>query len=322
MVLGMARDRRCRCAVQVTEGSRVIRFFFGLSVVLLAGSLASAQQEPSHYPAGAEGLKAATLPPPGTYLKWYNIVYTASTLRDADGNAAPVGLDLDVFATAPRFIKLTEHKFLGADYGMDVLIPFLNVDLQVAAAGVDQSKFGLGDILVEPVLLGWHYEQWDLAAAAAVWCPTGDFSSTNPIHIGKGFWTGMFTAGATYYFDEDKTWHLSALGRYETNSTKKDLDLRPGDDFHIEWGLGKTLGKTKSWNVGLTAYTHWQVTDDGGSAATYDTSVHDRFYSLGPEVLYFCAPHKSFFSLRYQREFGAIDRPEGHNTVISYTKIF
>ncbi|MBC8114680.1 MAG: transporter [Candidatus Saccharimonas sp.] len=296
------------------------RFSFGICLILLAGNVASAQQETSHYPAGAEGLKGASLPPPGTYLKWYNIVYTADTLRDRNGNAAPVGLDLDVFATVPRLIKMTDQKFLGADYGMDIAVPFLNVDLQVAAAGINQSKFGLGDILIEPLVLGWHFEQWDVAAAAGVWCPTGDFSSTNPIHIGKGFWTGMFTLGATYYFDEDKTWHLSGLGRYETNSTKTDIDLRPGDDFHIEWGLGKSFGK--NWNVGLTAYTHWQVTSDSGSAALYDTSVHDRFYSLGPEVVYFCVPYKTFFSVRYQREFGAIDRVEGHNTVISLTKIF
>ncbi len=173
MILRRARDRRNGFVVRVTEGSRVNRFCFGLSLVLLAGSLASAQQETSHYPAGAEGLKAATLPPPGTYLKWYNIVYTADTLRDRNGHAASVGFDLDMFATVPRFIKMTEYKFLGADYGMDMLVPFLNVDLQVAAKGVHQSKFGLGDILVEPVLLGWHFEQWDIGAAAAVWCPTG-----------------------------------------------------------------------------------------------------------------------------------------------------
>ena len=291
-----------------------------LLLLLLLARGAHAQQETSHYPAGAEGLKGASLPPPGTYVKWYNIFYTADTLRDRNGKSSPVGFDLDLFATAPRLIHMTDYKFLGADVGMDVLVPFINADLKVASAGINQARTGLGDILLEPVVLGWHFEQWDVGAAAAVWVPTGDFSSSKAVNPGKGFYTGMFTLGATYYFDEDKTWHLSALGRYETNSRKKDRDLRPGDDFHIEWGLGKTIAD--NWNVGLTAYTHWQVTSDSGSAATYDTSVHDRFFSLGPEVQYFYAPAKTFFSLRYQREFGAIDRAEGHNTVISFTKVF
>lgn len=296
------------------------RSFFGAMLLLLAGTVVSAQQETGHYPPGVEGLKGSTLPPPGTYLKWYNIAYNADTLKDAHGNSAPVGLDLDVFVTAPRLIKMTDYKFLGADYGFDILVPFLTEDLKVAAAGVNRSRSGVGDIYVEPLMLGWHFQQWDAVAAAGVWCPTGDFSSTSPVNVGKGFWTGMFTLGATYYFDEEKTWHLSALGRYEISSTKYDRDVRPGDDFHIEWGLGKTIAQ--KWNVGVTAYTQWQVTNDSGTAATYDTSIHDRLYSVGPEVNYFYEPFKTILSVRYQREFGAVDRVEGNNTVISLTKIF
>ena len=32
-----------------------------------------------------------------------------------------------------------------------------NVDLKVRSAGVYQSRFALGDILVEPIVLGWHW---------------------------------------------------------------------------------------------------------------------------------------------------------------------
>jgi hypothetical protein len=206
---------------------------------------------------------------------------------------------------------------------MDIAVPFVNVDLKVAAQRVNQARFGLGDIFVEPILLGWHFDRWDVTAAAGVWAPTGDYSLTNAANPGKGFWTGMFTLGATYYFDQEKTWHLSALSRYETNTRKRDVDIRPGDDFHIEWGFGKTV--CKGLDIGVTAYTHWQVTNDRGSAVNYDASVHDRFYSVGsvgPEILYSWQPAKMFFSLRYQREFGARDRTEGHNVVFSFVKIF
>jgi hypothetical protein len=298
----------------------VIRFISGFCLILLLSNFVSAQQQSGHYPPGAEGLKAATLPPPGTYLKWYNFVYDSGTLRDANGHSVPVGFDLDVFATVPRLIKMTDYKFLGADYGMDIAVPFVNVDLQVAAQGIKQAKSGLGDILVEPLVLGWHFKQLDLGVAAGVWCPTGDYSSASPVNVGKGYWTGMYSFGGTYYFDEDKTWHLSALCRYESSSTKTDRDIRPGDCFHIEWGLGKTIAK--NWNVGLTAYTQWQTTRDSGSAVTYDNSIHDSFYSLGPEINYFYAPYKTFFSVRTQTELGVVGRAQGQNTVISLTKVF
>jgi hypothetical protein len=293
-----------------------------IAIIMIAvvPQFALAQQETSHYPPGAEGLKAASLPPPGTYLKWYNVAYNAHSLKDAKGKDVPVDLNLEVFATVPRLIWMTEEKFLGADYGMDVAVPFVNVDLRVASAGIDDSTFGLGDVLYEPVVLGWHFDRVDIGAAAGVWMPTGDFDPNSPVNAGKGFYTGMFTLGSTVYFDEEKIWHLSALGRYETNSQKQGIDIRPGDDFHIEWGLGKNL--TPALTVGMTAYTHWQVTSDKGSAVTYDASVHDRFFSAGPEVLYFHEPAKMFFSARYQTEFGSVDRLQGHNLVVSCVKIF
>ncbi len=293
-----------------------------IAVLLIAvvPQFTQAQQETSHYPPGAEGLKAASLPGPGTYLKWYNVVYAANTLKDGNGKDVPADLNVNVFATVPRFIWMTEEKFLGADYGMDVAVPFVNVDLKVGALGISDSTFGLGDVLYEPIVLGWHFDQIDIGAAAGIWMPTGDFDATSPVNSGKGFYTGMFTLGSTVYFDEEKTWHLSALSRYETNSQKHGINIRPGDDFHIEWGFGKNL--TPAWNIGVTAYTHWQVTNDKGSAVTYDASVRDRFFSVGPEVVYFHEPAKMFFSTRYQREFGALDRTEGHNIVVSLVKIF
>ena len=297
-----------------------MRFISGLCLILLLGNFAAAQQQSGHYPQGAEGLKGASLPPPGTYLKWYNIAYDAGTLRDANGHTVPAGLDLDVFITAPRFIKMTDIKILGADYGFDVAVPFVSVDQQVSALGIKQYKSGIGDILVEPVILGWHFKQCDLGVAAGVWCPTGDYDSTSPVNVGKGYWTAMFSWGGTLYFDEDKTWHLSTLCRYESSSTKTDRDIRPGDCFHIEWGLGKTIAK--NWNVGLTAYTFWQTTRDSGSAVNYDNSIHDSFYALGPEVNYFYAPYKTIFSVRTQSDMGVIGRTQGQNTVISPTKIF
>jgi hypothetical protein len=299
---------------QIMERLRV-----ALILSLLAGAAVHGG-ETSHYPPGAEGIKAATLPPPGLYLKTYNVFYRAGVLMDEQGNAADVGFDVAVFAPVPRLIWVTEQKILGADFGMDIAVPLIATDLEIDALGVHDSDTGIGDILVEPVVLGWHTERLDAVFAAGFWAPTGEWSPGRPASPGKGFWTGMFTWGATYYPDEQKSWSASALCRYETNSRKEDLDVRPGDDFHIEWGIAKNFCSV--WDVGVTGYCHWQVTDDGGSDVTWDRSIHDRFFSIGPEVLYFCQCRKLSVSMRYQKEFAARDRPEGHNFVLSIVKIF
>ena len=281
-------------------------------------SLALGQMETGHYPAGAEGLKAASLPPPGKYLKWYNFYYTSRKLTGPTGSRVNTDFELDVFATAPRLIWMTDRKLFGADYGVDILIPYLQVD--VKAGGTHNSASGVGDIFFEPAVLGWHGDDWDIGAAVGLWVPTGEFEVNSLANVGKDFWTTMLTLGATGYIDREKTWSVSALGRYEINSKKSEIAVQPGDDFHIEWGVGKTV--SSNWTVGLTAYTHWQVTDDRGGAVTWDPGVHDRFGSLGPEISYASDDSTCFIALRYQREFAAVDRPEGYNTVLSLVKVF
>ncbi len=169
-------------------------------------------------------------------------------------------------------------------------------------------------------MLGWHGDDWDVGAAVGVWIPSGEFNPASSANVGKDFWGTMLTLGATGYFDDEKEWSISALGRYEFNGRKSEVAVQPGDVFHIEWGLGKSV--SKNWTVGLTAYTHWQVTDDRGGDVTWGASVHDRFGSLGPEISYASDDSTCFVALRYQTEFAAVDRTEGRNTVLSFVKVF
>ncbi|MCP4682418.1 MAG: hypothetical protein GY864_08785 [Desulfobacterales bacterium] len=129
----------------------------------------------------------------------------------------------------------------------------------------------------------------------------------------------MLSFGGTLYFDENKTWAASILNRYEIHSKKGHTDIRAGDDFHFEWGISKRL--PKGWELGLTGYCQWQLTDDRGSDVTWDKSVHDRVYAIGPEVGVFFPAWKFAVSLRSQWEFEARDRSEGNVTVLTISKL-
>ncbi len=50
----------------------------------------------------------------------------------------------------------------------------------------------------------------------------------------------MQTAGATWYIDEEKTWAVSALNRYEFNTEQRNTDIIPGQTYTLEWGVSKT----------------------------------------------------------------------------------
>ncbi len=124
---------------------------------------------------------------------------------------------------------------------MDGTIPIVNTDIEIDALGADKDKFGLGDINLEPLGLGWHGSKYDAALGLSVYLPTGDFDIDNPASPGKGFTSVMATFEGTFYLDAQRTWSASILGRYEIHTDKDDVDLTPGDDFHFEWGIGKSL---------------------------------------------------------------------------------
>jgi hypothetical protein len=293
-----------------------------MSVLLLVGcwAMVASAGESGHYPLGSEGIKAATLPPPGLYLKTYTTYYTSHLLTDGAGKNSGLGLDLDALAIAPRLLWMTNQKILGADYGMDILIPLVYTDFELNNVGVGDHEFCTGDMLLEPVDLGWHGDQWDIGAAVGLWFPTGKYDENHPASPGKDFWTTMFTLGGTYYFDQEKTWSSSILGRYEINSEKDETDVQPGQDVLFEWGLGKTLAKV--WEVGVIGYCEWQLTDDHGSDVTWDRGVHDRVAGIGPEVGLAIPPANMFVSLRSAWEFSAVDRPEGTTVTLTVTKRF
>lgn len=267
-----------------------------------------------HYPSGAEGIKAASLPPPGFYLRDYNLFYFAD-----DFPGGPPGFDAFAYINAPRLIYMTDFKIFGANYGLDLLVPFYYGEVKFDTPGgrFKDSTFAMGDLQFEPILLGWHWKQWDVGAGYAFWAPTGDYnrSGTRPSRLlAKGFWSHMLTGGATWYPDQEKTWSLSALNRYEFHMENKDLDFTAGDTWTLEFGVSKTFNKVI--DVGLAGYYQKQVTgyDPDGAGPM------DRVVGIGPEIGTVFPKLGLFASLRYVFEFDAKDRPEGQTATLTLTK--
>jgi len=290
------------------------------NLALAAGILALAFQLQaqlpvgSHYPVGAEGINGASLPPPGIYLRDYNFFYTASKV---DG----LGVDCDIFAyvQAPRLIWITKQQILGANYGMDIIIPFAYKDVRLP--GTSGYQFNLADIQIEPLLLSWHTKQFDIAAGYAVWAPTGKFGTSSAIDYltspGSGFWSHMLTLGSVWHPDAEKTWSLSVLGRYEICHEQDKTHVTPGNMGTLEWGISKSV--MQGVDVGVIGYYQQQITEDSG---THAATALSHVVGVGPEVSVFWQKIGLFSSLRYAYEADAKDRPQGHTIVLTLTKGF
>ena len=294
-----------------------IRFCSVMVLVLMILSSAGFAGD-AHYVNGVEGIKAATLPPPGLYGRLYGAYYHADTVTDDNGDKADIGFDVTVYAAVPRLIWVSPYEILGGNYFADVIAPILQTEVSVDVAGVDDDEFGLGDVCVEPFGISWHGARYDAAVALAGYLPTGEYDEDNSASPGKDMWTFMSTAGATVYADAEKTWSASILSRYEIHSEQEDENYTPGDDFHFEWGLGKTLNKTL--DVGVAGYCRWQVTDDETDGVEDSDKV--SVMAAGPEVSLFIPSKVLFVSARYLWEFDAKNTSEGSIGVITLTKAF
>ncbi|MGE4558926.1 MAG: transporter [Desulfobulbus sp.] len=253
----------------------------------------------------------------------YNLWYNPDTLNDNNGNTVPGKFELDAFASAQRIIHVTNVKILGADYFYDVVIPFLDQDFTWPNGASDSHSFTLGDIEVEPLGLAWHLPRWDAAFALAVVMPTGHFEGDEPASPGLGYWTGRLTLGATYYFDEQKTWSASVLTRTQINGEQEDTDVRPGSEFVAEYGLGKEF-HLNNWMLrpGITGASYWQISDDSDDlpAAGIIADQHKQAHAIGAEVNIFYLPMLFQVNLRYLQEYGVENGPEDNRFIATLTK--
>src|SRR5262245_1938853 len=121
-------------------------------------------QPTAHYVPGIEGLKAASLPPPGIYLRDYNVCYYSDTLNDSRGNSIS-GADPKAFiyANVPRLLWITDMVLLGGSIGFDALLPLQYTDLEVntMSGHFNDNNFGIGDAFGE-ITWSAHTARWDL----------------------------------------------------------------------------------------------------------------------------------------------------------------
>lgn len=285
------------------------------------------------YTPGTEGAMAASVPPPGLHYKQYNIFVDTDELVNADGDDAvipgpdaKVDFSAKVFAQAHRWIYISKKKIWGADYGMSLIVPIVAKDVQIKVPDLsidsDDANIGLGDIFIEPLVLGWHQPRWDMAFGFGVQLPTGEWDdSGEPANAdpGNGYGNGLLTFGATYYLDQAKTWTVSALSRTVLYyGEQDDTDYQPGDEFIIDWGIARQFPVSKQLLVrpAIVGYTYWQISDDENrydGVGADDDRGHK--YALGAELNFFWLPRLVQFNLRWLQDVEVEDEYEGMTIV-------
>lgn len=251
---------------------------------------------------------AGALPPPGTYFLNYLSHYSADRLNDGQGKALLPGFDLDVTANTLRLVHVTDRQILGASWAVHAFVPlvYLDVDIQPAPGlTLGDGRFGVGDIIIDPFILGWHWPNFHLIAALDIYLPTGHFDASDLANPGRNYWTLEPVVAFTYLSDGGL--EASAKLMYDFNSKNDDTGYHSGQEFHVDYTLAL---HRKEWTFGLGGSYYRQMTSDKlFGAKVGPDGFKGRALAVGPQVKY---DHRNMsFTLKYQIESGVENRPEG-----------
>ena len=291
----------------------VFAFLLG-AMLLIAPISARAMEGGASGGLGGEDFMGGALPPPGFYYLNYLMYYSANQVKNASGNkevGPPWGTgDFKVKAVVDlnRFVYISKYKILGADYGAQVIVPLVNVNIQPFTP-TSESRSGVGDLIVTPLILGWHSKNWHGVFGIDAFMPTGSYDKARVDNIGRNYWSTEIAAAFTYLSDSGI--EVSSKLMYDINFNNKDTDYKSGNEFHLDALLGYHLGP---WSLGANGYYYKQMSDDTVGSKYVGAPITDgkraQVAAIGPALSYTNAKHITF-TAKYHKEFSAQYMPEG-----------
>ncbi|MGE8538047.1 MAG: SphA family protein [Acinetobacter sp.] len=278
------------------------------SLISCAPFAFAAENGGSAYPDGTESFFAGAMPSPGTYLVSYNQFYSADKFKN--DHLVFDDFKLDTFATVARGVYVSDKTFLGATWGMHAFLVYANADITLG--GGQDEKTALGDVIIDPFLLGWHKGNWHVATGVDFYIPVGSYNKNRLANIGRNYYTIQPIISTTYLNQQGI--EVSTKWMYDINFENKDTNYESGNALHVDYIVVKHMGPLA---VGLGGYVHRQLEGDSGEGAILG-DFKAKAASIGPQVRY-QFPKGIAVAAKYQKEFDVENRPEGQKFALDLT---
>jgi hypothetical protein len=303
----------CAVDARVQMCLQMVRRFERVCVLSVACAMAAwpaaAQQLGPKVLAGV-GIDAGTQPMPGLYVINRLVDFTSVEARNRNGDPLPLeGLDISAFGDAVG-VAFTVHPGRMPYLNFAASLPVARLSISIDHPLTSIDRFGLSDLFVQPLKLGWRGTRHDIVAGYAFYAPTGRFEPRTDSGVGRGHWTHEFAVGGAAYTSSERRSHASMLATFELNERKRGIDIRRGNMFQMQGGAGVTA--TSTIVLGVAGYALWQVSDDSGAdLPDVLRGARTRVFGLGPEVDVTIPVLRMRAGIRFEWDFGVRARPMG-----------
>jgi len=269
---------------------------------------------------------------PGWYFTEYIQYYSSDDFKDI-----PPIFDspcLSAWVSLNQLIYQSDQELLlGGKWGMDVILPLVNLDVDADSNDLPlrDNGFGMGDLLVGPFI------QWDpiMGENGPVFMhrielqtilPTGEYDEDKELNAGSNFisfnpyWSGTWfitpkltTSARIHYLWNDENDDPNELLYPEAG------EVQAGQAMHLNWAMAYEV-QPKKLRLGLNAYYLKQL-DETEVDGTGVNDSEEQVLGIGPGLLAHLSPDQHLF-LNYYLETEAESRPEGQRVTLRYVHHF
>ena len=329
--------------------NRFLIVIFMMAVLLVGlnvGKAVATEGGGGHYTGGTDDFMVGSVNPAGfyftNYLEFYNLtdypdkrIGLSATnvgkgagvpMRDSTKYGRPDQKGYNFFEQI-KFTYVGKTKILGANpyfkAAEGVQYSHSEYTAPLYAKEPSDTKTGLQDMSIGAGL-GWHLNKnLHMIAEMNLYLPAGAYDGSNSsgntgdsANIGANYYTYMPAWSITYL--SDGGYEASAKFMYNINTTNTQTGYSSGDEFHLDYLLGKHCGK---WNYGINGYYYYQTTKDDfrGQDPTFDGNK-GRVFAFGPAVSY--KFQNMTFKLKYAYETAVTNRPEGQRYWFDFAYAF
>jgi hypothetical protein len=304
-----------------TRAADRLRCILAAVFLWLVASFAHAQNR-GVYPLGLSAFNSGVSAAPGLTYSNSFLFYARDEQVGGNGEVLATGqqavlLDMNtiLWASSQQIAMLGDARFSSA-----ATIPIANNSLSSSTQGAISGGGGLGDVYLQPVILGWHQERVDFRGIVGVLAPTGKFNAGAKDNVGNGYWTPVIAAGQTFYISADMATAISLFEMYEFHTTQAGTQIRPGETFDLDYSVTRAFPfhADSKLQVGVIGYGAWQTTGKTGPGITAAQEAQRyRVNGLGVGMNWVLPAQKVTLSLKYFDEFSNRWTYQGYSLQIS-----
>lgn len=264
---------------------------------------------------------------PGVYFQQYLQYYDAGQLNDADGDEL-VPQELDGWISLTQLVYQSDQELLmGGKWGVNVMLPYVSLELSPADQPLADNMPGMGDLLVGPFL------QWDPVMGPngpkvvhrvefQMIFPTGDYDDEKHVNPSSNFFSFNPYWAGTAFFGPNWTasWRLHYLWNQENDDPVGPFDdAQAGDAIHFNWAVAYMI-KPNQLRIGLNGYYLKQLSESERDGEKVEDS-EEQVMAIGPGMVYHFSKEQHLF-VNYYDEFKVENRPEGSRLNVRYVHKF